>query len=176
MKKAERASDHDPAAQFFGHLGGSIEIQCVCARFAIVWTQRAAPAAWIEGNVAKAIWPRLCSVHAHSLELRFLRHRRHRTGGSYFCQATGAFLKSWTLERLALSQAAVGRPCTVRHAFAIQRRRWKTLKVDAGTHMPAVERSSSLYFQGLNTASLSIHNWAYVMHLFQVGPQEAELE
>jgi hypothetical protein len=41
---------------------------------------------------------------------------------------------------------------------------------DAGGHLnsmqertDAVERSGSPYFQGLNTASLSIHNWAYVM-------------
>src|ERR1700674_4777598 len=35
-----------------------------------------------------------------------------------------------------LSRRRVGRPSTVRHAFAIQRRRWRTLKFDAGAHVP----------------------------------------
>jgi hypothetical protein len=57
----------------------------------------------------------------------------------------------------------VGRPPTVRHAFAIQAATLEHTQSRCRSAHAAVELSSSAYFQGLNTASLSIHNWAYVM-------------
>jgi hypothetical protein len=48
------------------------------------------------------------------------RHRHPAAGGLYFCQASGAFHKSWTLERLAFEPGGVSDALsTVRHAFAI---------------------------------------------------------
>jgi hypothetical protein len=77
---------------------------------------------------------------------------RTDTGSGVIC-----LWRSILVERLqsCLSKRRVGRPSTVRHAFAIQRRRWRTLKFDAGAHMPPWNDRVRLANQGCQSSPTS---------------------